>query len=792
MKAPPRSRLRRAARNDYLWAATFLALLLAIFFSPIVRSHATFSSVANLQRYYYPWIETGRAKPPDPLFPQADQADFVYPRQVFLDTTLRQAGDLPRWNPDTLGGTPFMAQTGSRLAYPPMLAVTLLFNPVHAHDVYVIVHLFAAGMVMFALMKAFGARFAGALLSAVSWAFASYTLGWIMLEMFAAVAALLPLALLFVHRWHARRSRSDLVLGTLALGLLILGTSLELALLAYLVVTGYAGALALRRLYDDRSKLVVRRLAAAAGELAILVVGSLAMAAIAVVPFMALSGSSQRRPLSRAQQLSLSVPVRVFAHLLAPPAIPSDIGGRVAALISTQVFVGTATAALALAGLLKRRAGRGLGAALVVLLFMFTTGSFVARATYAVVPFLSRLAGAGRALFVFGLGLAILGGLGLDTVVAAMRRVGPRSPAVAVRRAGAVVLAIACVAATSVQLLSYGRRVNPPFQSRDAADLLPSRPVVEAVKDVTGRDAGRERVLVAAPATGSYTLVSTTGLALDLSLVNGYEPVVPANVSAIWRVVNGEAPGSALARPWNETFQLPFASSAIRTELLGRLGVAAVVGPPGGGLGPGWTEAEAAKRGLQRTYAGSDGQVFAVRDTAPRALVVSRSSRVSSEAEALDRFTSPAFDVRKEVLLEGKDAGVVADAQQAAPAPPAPSRVEWLRDDPDDLRLAVDAPTAGWLVLLDNWDSGWTATVDGRAAAVRRANFTQRAVRVPAGRSTVSFSYRPSALRAGATVTATTTTVLLAVLVVEGARRRRTRRRQLRRARLQHVGVRET
>lgn len=777
---------RRSARNEYLWAASVLAILLGSFFSPIVRSHSTFSSVSNLQQYFYPWIGVDPPTSLTPLFPQVDQADYVYPRQVFLDTTVRRTGQLPLWNPMTLGGTPFLAETGSRLAYPPMVAVTLLLNPVHAHDAYLIFHLFVAGMAMFALLKAFGTRFGGALIAAVSWTFASYTMAWIMLEMFAAVAALLPLALLFVFRWQRDDSRPDLLAATLILGLLLLGTSLELALLCFLVVVGYAGILQLGRMFHRRSGWKRRDLIAMVGQPAVLVLGSLAVAAIALLPFLSLSGGSQRGAPDASIATRYGVPVRSFISILRPPSIPPDVAGRVTALISQQVFVGTATACLALLGLVRRRAGRGLGTTLLVVLFLFSTGSVVAKVTYAVVPFLGNLAGAGRSLFLFDLGLAILGGLGLDNAVTVIRRAGRTAasapgeapPTSTPRRVVAVVVVTVCVTATSAQLLSYGRRVNPPFQPRTAAALFPSTPVIDAVKDVTGRDPGRERVLVVAPLNGPYTLVSTTGLALDLPLVNGYEPVVPANVSTIWRVVNGEAPTTAYGTPWNQTFQLPFLSSSVRTDLLARLGVAALVGPPGAGLGPGWSEAEAARRGLQRTYVGNDGQVFAVTGRPPRALVVQAETWVKSQEDALSRFISPEFDVRREVVFAGR--GPTAGTPSPSPASgPAPARVSWLQDDPNEVRMSVAAAEAGWLVLLDNWDPGWTATVNGHRARVERANFTQRAVRVPKGTSTVAFSYRPSSVRFGAVLSAVAAIVLDAVLIADLTRRRRRSQRSV-------------
>ncbi len=68
---------------------------------------------------------------------------------------------------------------------------------------------------------------------------------------------------------------------------------------------------------------------------------------------------------------------------------------------------------------------------------------------------------------------------------------------------------------------------------------------------------------------------------------------------------------------------------------------------------------------------------------------------------------------------------------------------------PDRVRLDALLSADGFVVLLDAWDPGWRATVDGRPEPVLRANVAFRAVPVPAGRHRVELLYRPAELRAG-------------------------------------------
>lgn len=67
--------------------------------------------------------------------------------------------------------------------------------------------------------------------------------------------------------------------------------------------------------------------------------------------------------------------------------------------------------------------------------------------------------------------------------------------------------------------------------------------------------------------------------------------------------------------------------------------------------------------------------------------------------------------------------------------------------------LAVDAPSAGVVVVRDNFARGWEARVDGARAAVVRIG-DHLGVAVPAGRHEVLLRYRPPGLRTGLLLTA--------------------------------------
>jgi hypothetical protein len=75
------------------------------------------------------------------------------------------------------------------------------------------------------------------------------------------------------------------------------------------------------------------------------------------------------------------------------------------------------------------------------------------------------------------------------------------------------------------------------------------------------------------------------------------------------------------------------------------------------------------------------------------------------------------------------------------------------RYEENEVVVHTQTPTSRVLVLGDNIAPGWTVTVNGQDAALMAANYSFRAVVVPAGQSTVVFRYRTPGLLAGMAVT---------------------------------------
>jgi hypothetical protein len=145
-------------------------------------------------------------------------------------------------------------------------------------------------------------------------------------------------------------------------------------------------------------------------------------------------------------------------------------------------------------------------------------------------------------------------------------------------------------------------------------------------------------------------------------------------------------------------------------------------------------------------------QVFRVPRPLARTFAVGRARRADGLA-GLTALLSPDFEARDEVVLSQSD-----------PLPPADSFVGTSRVVASTatrvtLEASLNAP--GYVVLLDGYDPGWLAEVDGKPAPVLCANVAFRAIALPAGHHVIQLVYRPRTVLVGLTLSATTLLALL-------------------------------
>jgi hypothetical protein len=155
----------------------------------------------------------------------------------------------------------------------------------------------------------------------------------------------------------------------------------------------------------------------------------------------------------------------------------------------------------------------------------------------------------------------------------------------------------------------------------------------------------------------------------------------------------------------------------------------------------------------------------------PRVSVVPDWSDAGSGVEALHAVLDPGFDPARRAVVEG--------ITSQAPSPGAtPGTATYDEREPEDVAISVDATAPSLVVVRNAWDSGWSATVDGRPAPVYRTDYFIQGVPVPAGHHEIRLVYRDPTIARGLVGSAAAWGVLAlasAGAVVLARRRRRDR-----------------
>ena len=155
--------------------------------------------------------------------------------------------------------------------------------------------------------------------------------------------------------------------------------------------------------------------------------------------------------------------------------------------------------------------------------------------------------------------------------------------------------------------------------------------------------------------------------------------------------------------------------------------------------------------------------IFRVPDPLPRTYAVGSARRADGLVAELRTLAEPSFDPAREIVLPS------GPAAPAAAAFSGHSRILELR--PDRVRLEAELSAPGFVVLVDTYDPGWRATVDGSPAEVLRADVALRAVAVPAGRHVVEYLYRPRSITVGLAVSGLALLAAVALAAAEAPRR---------------------
>jgi len=168
---------------------------------------------------------------------------------------------------------------------------------------------------------------------------------------------------------------------------------------------------------------------------------------------------------------------------------------------------------------------------------------------------------------------------------------------------------------------------------------------------------------------------------------------------------------------------------------------------------------------LRQTLQEGQAPLFIYENTTvlPRAYLVGQFEVVNDDLSALTRLRGGDFDPHQTVLLK--------EAPGLAPMPDSAAQAVLQKYSLHEIIIETQSASPQILVLSDNYyPVCWQALVDDQPVKTLLANYTFRAVEVPAGRHRVRFHYSSSALAAG-TFTSISALVVTLGLILLGWRK---------------------
>jgi hypothetical protein len=178
-----------------LICAGLLLCITALYFSPVVFSRKTFAS--------------------------RDMYAFYYPRQFFAAECIK-SGTLPLWNPHLASGVPFLANLQSSVLYPLSIIYYILPFAI-GFKYFIVLHYFLAGLWMFLLMRHWKYDAYSCMVAAIVFMLGGYMISILDNVSFLTAAVWLPLIVLLYDLFLKEKKRIYLALTGVVIGLQILG-----------------------------------------------------------------------------------------------------------------------------------------------------------------------------------------------------------------------------------------------------------------------------------------------------------------------------------------------------------------------------------------------------------------------------------------------------------------------------------------------------------------------------------------------------------------------------------------
>ncbi len=732
--------------------------------------------------------------------PNSDQYIAGYSFREFAARSLREGHGFPLWNPYQFGGMPYVAAMHGDIFYPTFLLRMFLPTDVAMTWGFVL-HMMLAGYFTFGFLRAAGVRFHAACIGAVAYllsgAVASYASPGHDGKLF--VSALLPAALWALTLGIRDGRRAAWGALALVVGLAVLSPHPQL--LQYLLLTSGAFALflafkpALISTESAAAPSSETRLPRLGLSLGAVILGAM-IGAIQYLPvreYVAWSPRAGGKGYDYATSFSFPLEETINMYLPQFSGILEHYWGRNGIHFHSE-YLGVSVLVLALlalgGGVLNRHRGHAifwLGAVIVSLLWAWGGNTPFYQLVYAVVPGSKYFRAPSTILYVTTFSTATLAAFGAERVLA-----GKGSSRYALGWAlFALIVAVLATAGgfTNLALSILGDARGDAIEAnatnvvtgawRSAAFVFGTIGVMLAIARGRLRGANAGWILTAV-------------VALDLWSVERHYWKFSAPASELYAeddiirfIKKQPEPGRVIALPLGENMAPhdPF----VLGDALMHHDIRGVLGYHGNELGR-YQELYGKNEGFQsvanpnfwslvnarffytnapglpfqgaklvagpvRNAAGTMTYLYELPGDHPPAWVAPMKVRLD-DATAKATVLNPLFDVKRVAIFDSS-ADVAAQPVNSPLPDPVPFGVSTGKFEPGhiELELGGPAPAGSALVVSENYYPGWSATVDGKAVKVSRADFTLIGIELPTGAKQVSLTFDSTPYKTGKLLT---------------------------------------
>lgn len=744
-------RSRRRGLHRDVAAVGVLALVVIGFFWPLFFTRS--------------WIPKGGG----------DLVSFIYPVYAFAARWLKR-GVIPLWNPHLYLGMPFAADNQSGLFYPINLLFFLL-TPTLTYPVVelmAVTHVFLAGLFTYLLVRDLPAANVGPGATPVALGRIPAVAGgitYMLGDLFVihpgnlniiATAAWLPLAILCFRRAAVRCSWGWAACSGAVLGMAALVGHAQMFLYVAIAVGLYAAFDAYAHCREGWAAGLRR-----GGQLVLAGAIALGLAGPSLIPALDLTQYTVRASLSYAQASEYAIPPQGLIGLLLPGFWGRGTGSFWGPWLRTEMgYVGVLPMVLAVVAMALAFRRYPLTRFWLLLgafgLLVAMGGHTVLHGwLYALLPVFRQLRVPARAIVLWDLCVAMLAAVGLDLLLHPLARRAHRAFAALYR---ALLWAAGALGLVALPLLGHAVLVSRTVAGDVLAQIADSAGSVVLFLVLLGAAVGGlalRRYRLARPRVLGTMAVCL--IAFDLTSLGAYVEIEPNDPlggyrhdralaflrsdSSVFRVETATEVQGSWAPDWALIEELDDLNGIWNPLRLGAYDVLTWVGirredpfynlynvkyliAPKEAPVPAHFEA-----------AFDDGKQTIYRNTRalPRVFMVYRAQVVAGDMDALHAAKAAEFDPSAQIVL------VQAEGAAALEADPGEGehRAEIVARGPNHLDVRVVTPVEGYLFVSEMWLPGWVAYVDGVQRPVLKADYTFRAVRIPAGSHEVRMVYRP-------------------------------------------------